>query len=59
MAVLDHVEHKVPCRIQRGRLQKCQIAPLPGDELERPVEAFDMIRRYWNNLDPACHLNRL
>ena len=51
ITMLDIVEHEGPGRFERRRLQKREIAPLPGDEIEGPVKAFDMLLRYRNNFD--------
>jgi hypothetical protein len=51
MAVPDVVEDENLCRFERRRLQKGQIAPLPGDEIQRPVKAFDKFGCNRNDFD--------
>jgi len=51
VAALDIVQHESPRQLDRGRFEERQIAPLPGDKIEGPMEAFDMVRRHRNNFD--------
>ena len=47
---LNIVETKAASLRRRG-FQKREIAPLPRDEIEGPMKAFDMVLRYRNNFD--------
>ena len=47
----DIVEHEGPGRLKRRGFQKREKAPLPRDEVEGPMKAFDMVLRYLNNFD--------
>ena len=49
--MLDIVENEGPGRFERRGFQKREIAPLPRDEIEGPMKAFDMVLRYRNNFD--------
>ena len=51
IAVLDIVENEGPRRFEWRGFQKRKIAPLPSDEVEGPMKAFDMVLRYLNNFD--------
>ena len=51
IALLDIAENEGPRRLEWWGFQKRKIAPLPCDEVERPMKAFDMALRYRNNFD--------
>jgi len=51
MPMPDIVENEGPDRLTRRSFQKREIAPLPRDEIEGLVKAFDMVLRYRNNFD--------
>ena len=49
--MVDIVENEGPRWFERRGFQKREIAPLPRDEIEGPMKAFDMVLRYRNNFD--------
>jgi hypothetical protein len=51
LALLDIVENEGLRRFERRGFQEREIAPLPRDEVEGSMKAFDMVLRYRNNFD--------
>ena len=51
ITLLDIVENEGPHQFKRRGFQKREIAPLPRDEIEGSMKAFDMVLRYRNNFD--------
>jgi hypothetical protein len=51
ITMLDIVENEGLHRFERRGFQKREIAPLPCDEIEGSMKAFDMVLSYWNNFD--------
>jgi len=59
ITMLDIVENEGPHRLKRRSFQKGEIAPLPRDEVEGPMKAFDMVLRYRNNFDRGHRLGNV
>ena len=59
ISVFDIVKNERSRRFDRRRLQKRQIAPLPRDDGQGPMKAFDMVLRYWNNFDRVRSLSNV
>ena len=51
ITVADIVENEGPHLLKRWGFQKREIAPLPRDEIQGSMKAFDMVLRYRNNFD--------
>ena len=59
IALGDIVENEGPRLVERRRLEERQIPPLPRDEIEGAVKAFDMVLRYRNNFDRSSSRQRV
>jgi hypothetical protein len=51
ITVADIVKNEGLRRCERRGFQESEIAPLPRDEIQGSVKAFDMVLRYRNNFD--------
>jgi hypothetical protein len=59
ISVFDIAQNERPRRFDRRRLQKRQITPLPRDDIEGSMKAFDMVLRYRNNFDRVHRLGNV